>query len=173
MAETVNDIIAAIHAAFHGAPLGEITLHEAKVIDTYGAMKERARGRRLDVAPCWEAIPDSHLEECSGALSHLDPQSWRYYLPRFMEWALTHYRTSKSITVDYTIYALLLTDDDALINQHLRERYRQLTAEQTRVVCRFLQFMALEDGHVDAASATQALRRFWGRFSADRADSAG
>jgi len=166
MAETVNDLIAAIHAAFHGVPIGEITLHEAEVIDTYGTMKERVRGRRLDVAPCWEAIPDSHLEECSGALSHLDPQSWRYYLPRFMEWTLTHYQTSKSITVDYTIYSLLLAED-ALINQHLRERFRQLTAEQARVVCRFLQLMAREDGHVDAASAAQALQRFWGRFSGD------
>jgi len=164
MVETIESTIEAIRAAFRGVPRGEITLHEAEVIDSYGTAKERAAARRRDTEERWEEIPDKQIEECSNALSHLDPQSWRYYLPRYMEWTLVHHTTSRSITVDHTIYALLL-GGDASINDYLRARYRQLTPEQSRAVSRFLQIMARADEHADAGAAGEALQKYWHKLS--------
>ena len=121
--------------------------------------------RRLDDDKRWEEIPDRYIEECPDALPHLDPQSWCYYIPRYMEWALTHYETSESIAVDNTIYALLLTGSDRGIDDHLRERFRKLTFEQSRAVSCFLRFMARNDDHADAMAAAKALQRYWSKFS--------
>ena len=164
MTRTVKELVEAIHAAFRGVSRGEITIHEAEVIDSYGTTKERAAARRLDTDQCWEEIPDKHIEECSTALSHFDPQSWRYYLPRYMEWTLLHFKTTKSISSDHTIYSLLLTSDDRSINDYLRARYHHLTIEQSQTVTHFLQFMAREDEHADAIAAAEALHKFWNKF---------
>lgn len=162
----IAEIIEEIHAAFRGVRRGEITLHEAEMIDDYGTLKERAAARRLDTESRWEEVPDEHVAACSCALSHLDAQSWCYYLPRYMQWSLLHYRTTRSISVDHTIYALLPTSDDASINDYLRARYHRLTSDQARAVSRFLSLMASDSEHADAVAAEEALQKFWRKFSA-------
>ena len=162
--ETIKEIVEAIHAAFCGVSRGEITIHEAEVIDGYGPVTKRAAARRFDTDQCWEEVPDKHVEECPNALNHLDPQSWWYYLPRYMEWSLHNWRTTRSISVVHTIYSLLLTGD-ASLNDYLRARYHQLTLEQSQVVKRFLQFMAQDDERGDAVAAAEALQTFWGKFA--------
>jgi hypothetical protein len=153
-------IIAAIRAAFRGVARGAITLHEAEVIDDYGTDEERAAARELDTERGWEEIPDAYVEECPSALYHVDPESWRYYVPRYMEWSIRHFRSSDSFLVDSTIYGFNPSTDATLL-EHEMERYRTLTAEQAQAVCRFLRYMARHADHADADAADDALRKYW------------
>lgn len=156
-------IIEAIHAAFHGVPRGEITLHEAEVIDGYGSEKQRAKARRVDTDREWEEVPDEHVAECTTALCHVDARSWRYYIPSYMEWSLRHLRTTRSAAVDATIYTLDPSTSDAELVAYSKQRYRQLTGEQSRVVHRFLRYMAQQGDHADDVVARRALRAYWTR----------
>lgn len=162
MSDAVQEVVDAIHAAFAGVERGVITLHEAEVIDDYGAADERAAARRVDGEERWEAIPDAHIEACPNALPHLDPQSWSYYLPRFMTWTLRNFDRSRSLVVDHTIYTLLLGDDRAL-NDYARQRYERLTPAQSQAVQRFLSLMGGQEAYCDARAASQAIERYWHR----------
>ena len=160
----VKKIIASIHSAFHGVSRGEITLHEAEVIDMYGTDEECAVARKIDTDQNWEDIPDAHIEECSCALSYLDPKSWRYYIPRYMEWSLQHFKTNNSIVSDFTIYTLAPSDDPTLA-EYSMERYRWLTDEQSQVVYRFLHHMAQNGDFADDTVANASIDKYWGAFS--------
>lgn len=167
MAEDIRPIVDAIHAAFGGASRverGAITLHEAERIDSYGTSGERTRARRVDTEASWTEIPDEHIEECANALPHLDPASWRYYLPRFMEWALQQLASGRRASVDHVLYTLVLGDDRAL-NDHARRRYAALTPEQSAAVCAFLAYAAKHE-RCDAEAAATALTKYWQKFGA-------
>ena len=162
--EEAEAIVDAIRSAFRGVARGAITLHEAEAIDDYGSDDERAAARERDTERGWEEIPDAHVEECVYALAHVDPASWRYYVPRFMLWALHHFRSSDSLISDFTVYTFDPSDTDPNLREYDMARYRTLDAEQARVVCRFLRYMAQNDDHADASAANEALRKYWGRF---------
>ncbi len=150
-----------IRSAFRGVQRGKITIHEAEVIDEYGTSDQQARARRVDNESAWEEIPARHIEECSDALCHLDPQSWCYYLPRYMECAL---QKRKSDFVDRTIYTLLFTDDRSL-NDHCRTRFRRLNQVQLEAVSSFLAYCAARgEGYCDAEAALKALALFWKKY---------
>ena len=162
MQSEIDAIVRAIHVAFEGVPRGEITLHEAEVIDGYGTVAERERARRRDTETSWQQVSDSAVVECRNALNHLDAQSWCHYLPRYMEWSLRH----RGDVVDHTIYSLLLSGDREL-NEHRRRRHRMLTAEQSAVVGAFLVHMSKRTRDCDAAAAAEALTQHWGRFGTE------
>lgn len=164
MNDEARAIIEAIHAAFRGVPRGQITLHEAEVIDEYGSAEERRDARKLDTDQEWEEIPDEHIEECTTALCHVDPESWRYYIPRYMEWSLSHFRTNDSFVSDSTIYTFDPSSTNPALTEYSMARYRQLTPEQSRAVCRFLRYMAQNGDHADDVIAEEALRKYWGTF---------
>lgn len=82
--EPVERIIQAIEQAFAGVSRGTITLHEAEVLDSYGTEAERRRARALDTEDDWRRVRDSSIEACPAALSYLDTESWRFYLPAYM-----------------------------------------------------------------------------------------
>ena len=164
MTETLEAVIAAIRKAFAGTRRGAITLHEAEVIDSYGDDDQRARARRLDTESSWERVPDAAIEECQWALSHLDPLSWRFYVPAYMSWSLAHFLTSDSIVSDFTIYTFLINEDDERLVAYAQERFRTLDAAQSRAVCQFLRYMAANDSRCDGNAARRALEQTWGRF---------
>jgi hypothetical protein len=157
----VDAVITAIEEAFAAVPRGAITLHEAEVIDDYGTTEERRRARKWDPEESWQNVPNVSIEACLDALPHLDPISWRFYLPAFMRHGLRRLRSPHG-AVDRAIYALAL-GDDAEINAYLRERFRTLDTEQARAVRRFLEFAAESDAYCDARVARQALQKYWGR----------
>lgn len=160
-------LVAAISAAFSGVPKGTITLHEAEVIDVYGSEEERAKARWLDQESSWECVRDTAIEECTTALCHVDAPGWRYYIPAYMIWSLRNFRVSDSIVSDHTIYTFDLSERDPGVRDYQLARFRLLNDAQSRAACRFLRFMALQDDHVDAGVAVQALDKYWGRFCED------
>lgn len=164
MAESPDEIIAAIRAAFARVPRGAVTIHEAEVIDSYGSDDERAAARRLDTEARWERVPDADIEACTTALCHLDPAGWRYYLPAYMVWSLRYYRVNDSIVSDFTIYAFNPYSADPSMREYKMERFRLLDAAQSRVVCRFLRHMAANADRADGRAAGIALADYWGQF---------
>lgn len=165
MEVAADALVEAIRSAFAGVPRGSITLHEAEVIDAYGTDAQRRAARRRDMEKSWEEVPDSAVAECPNALSHLDPEGWRYYLPAYMIWSIRHLQRGAMIP-DCTIYALAL-HDDAELRKYMKARFRLLDSAQSRATCLFLRHMAANDRHVDGRVATQALHEFWGRFGDD------
>ena len=162
--DTPEAIIEAIRAAFAGVPRGAITLHEAEVIDDYGSTEERQEARRLDSEASWEEVPDEALESCTSALCHLDPKSWRYYIPAYMIWSLRHFRESESIVSDFTIYTFNPYLDDPGLREYVAPRFRLLDGPQSRAVCRYLRYMAANEDHADTRMANLALEGYWQRF---------
>ena len=168
MQDNAEEIIEEIRAAFAGVPRGKITIHEAEVIDSYGDDGARDRARLLDTESSWEQIPDSHVEECSWALCHLDPVSWRYYIPKYMLWALRNFKTNNSIVTDFTIYTFDVSSSDAGVREYKQERYRLLNPFQSWAVCRFLRHMVANEDHADGSVARRALEDYWGQFCDER-----
>ena len=162
--ESAESIIEAIRLAFAGVSRGKISLHEAEVIDNYGSKEERAEARRLDTGASWDRVPDSHIEECTTALCHLDPAGWKYYVPAYMIWSLQYFRESDSLVPDHTIYTFDPKADDPRLREYAWERHRLLDDAQSRAVCRFLRYMVANDGCVNGRAANAALTSYWGRF---------
>jgi hypothetical protein len=157
-------IIAAIREAFADARRGRITIHEAEVIDSYGSEAEREEARKHDTEAHWSEVPDREIEECAWALPHLDPESWRYYVPAYMIWSLRYFQTNNSIVSDFTIYAFNLHDDSEL-REYKLARFRLLNPAQARAVGLFLRYMADHRDHADSETAARALAEYWGEFA--------
>jgi hypothetical protein len=158
-AETAS-IVAQIESAFAGVKPGTITLREAETIDGYGTVAERARARAADREGEWHEVPDQTIDACPNALSHLDPESWRFYLPACMRFVLRTVHQRRRFPMDRLIYALSYTNDGTL-DAALRARFRLLTAAQAEVVRRFLELAAAHDDLCDAVVARQALDQYW------------
>ncbi|MEX0612191.1 MAG: DUF6714 family protein [Pirellulales bacterium] len=157
-------IIRGIHEAFVDVPRGCITLHEAEVIDEYGSDDARVDARKLDTDGRWEDVPDSHVEECTTALCHVDPESWRYYIAPYMVWSLRHLRTNDSIVSDFTIYSFDPSSDDPRLYAYSMDRFRLLDEKQSAIVCRFLRYMASKGDYADERVAHEALQKYWSTF---------
>lgn len=166
--DTAEAIIDAIRAAFAGVPRGAVTIHEAEVIDEHGSKGRRFKARRLDTESRWDRVPDADIEQCTTALCHLDPESWRYYIPAYMIWSLKNFRSNGSIVVDFTIYTFNCSSNDPEMREHYLAHFRLLNLEQSTVVCRFLRYMAAHEDLVDGRVAESALREYWGKFCGGR-----
>jgi hypothetical protein len=157
-------VIAAIHEAFRGVTRGAISLHVAEVLDECGSEEEQATARKLDTEDRWEDVPDQHIEECIAALAFVDPESWRYYIPRYMERSLRNFRTSDSIVSDFTIYTFAGSNVPEL-REYSLQRYRVLTPDQSRAVYLFLRYMAAHGERADSHVANDAIREYWRAFA--------
>ena len=155
--QSVEQVIEEVEDAFREVPLGKVTLHEAEALDSCATDVERRAARDLDRERDWRDVPDRAIRECSVALSFLDPESWRFYLPAYIRYGLRHRDKG---AVDSAIYAL----DPAGIRQHERiteERFGILNARQVRAVCSFLLFASQSDHWCDHVVAKEALDDYW------------
>ena len=159
-----DSIISAVERAFASVRRGAVTLHEAEVIDNYGTAVERLEAQRHDPQDDWRDVPDSSIKECPNALHHLDPASWRFYLPAFMCFALRRIERRHSL-IDRVIYSLALGDDRRL-NDYARTRFETLDRHQALAVHDFLELASKNDAHSDAPMAMQALEKYWRRAAA-------
>ncbi len=155
-----DEVLNGLRAAFAGVERGAVTLHEAEVIDSYGTVAERARAHKRDTDGSWNAIPDEHIKECASALPHLDPASFRYYLPRFIVFALESGSRRAGTIADAVIYALSYTDQRDL-NDHKRERFAVLSLEQQTALAAFLEYATQNANEMDAHVAAEALKGYW------------
>jgi hypothetical protein len=138
-----------------------VTLHEAEVIDDYGSDELRAAAHLKDTDRRWQEVPEADIERLHS-LSFLDPVGFCYYLPAYMTWALNHYKTSDSLSIDSAIYSL---DISKGLENYSLERFALLDQSQSCAVCQFLRFMAnFGNDYVDSRVAQKALGQYWGKY---------
>ena len=156
-----KEAIAEITVAFSGVRRGEITLHEADVIDDCGSDSKRLTARARDNEKRWQDVPDADIETHPAALCFVCSESFRYYIAAYMVWSLRNYRVSKSDSSDWTIYALAPNTNKPLDKRTL-SRFDMFTPQQTRAIVKFLEFMVEHgDSYADEAQAKLALEAYW------------
>jgi hypothetical protein len=98
---------------------------------------------------------DAYLEQYAfWGLAHLDPASWRHYLPRLIEYALTH-PDDPRMAVEALVMSLRPPDREP-------PRLASLTEEQGAAVTAFLEHMAFSDPpSPHAGDAQRALDEWW------------
>jgi hypothetical protein len=156
---TAEAVISAIEAAFDGVRRGELTIHEADLLDHAFVSDAEWRAARLkDSEVRWQDVPAEAICDCVYALSYLDPVSWRFYIPAHMRWSVEHLFDRESDPVERTIYTLGGTD------AWTRERYQLLSQQQSEAVLAFLEFVSAHPDDANAVLATEGIDRYWGRF---------
>ena len=124
-----------------------LTLRGASAVDSYD------RPQPFDAAE--DAPTDAYLERFAfWGVIYLDARSWRHYLPRLIEYALTR-PDDPAMTTEALVRSLRPPD-------RYPARLASLTAEQEAIIRTFLETVAFE--HPDATvqdEAQQALEEWW------------
>ena len=155
---TKHEVIAAIRAAFDGVERGAVTLHEADVMDSYGSAEERAAARLLDTDRVWEQVPAEDVERFASALSFLDAEGFRYYIPAYMVWTLDNDSTGDSSAFSTLCHLERLDEREATFVKRLQ----LLDDGQRRAVALFLLYFTPDRYAGD--DARKALHRFWDKY---------
>jgi hypothetical protein len=149
-------IIEEIRIAFQDVPQGPLSLHQA-IANTWAGEDQVAAARALDLDRHWQEIPDQHIQDGAKALYGADPQSWRYFIPAFMIWALRNFKVSDAFLADQTISSLYPSRPKPAFSTSRDERFETLSLAQKHAVRRFLAYVSDNEQYVDAASARKAL----------------
>lgn len=97
---------------------------------------------------------DEYLERYAfWGLAHLDPLSWRHYLPRLMEYALHHPKDS-AMVVEGLLFNLRPPDREP-------PRLGSLSGAQEAVVAAFLRAIAAAQDSGNREFAEQVLQEWW------------
>ena len=126
-----------------------ITLRGGDALDSY------------DEPPPYDAAldepNDAYLEAWAfNALNFLDPQSWRHYLPRLIDYALRNIASNApgTMAIDGLLWSLRPPDRDP-------PRLGSLTPAQKEVVVAALDQLAFADDSVYRADAMQVMEEWW------------
>ena len=124
-----------------------LTLRGANAVDSY------ERPEPFDAA--LDEPTDEYLEgHAFWAMPYLDAGSWRHYLPRLIEYALTH-PNDPAMVVEATVRSLRPPD-------RVPPRLTTLSPAQEEVVVRFLEQLALSDDEGGSGDdARSALEEWW------------
>ena len=100
-----------------------------------------------------DAIDGAYLERFPWGLPHLDPASWRHYLPHLMRHALEH-MAEGSHAVEAVLHSLRPPDREP-------PRLGSLTRAQEEIVAAFLEVLAFDPRSSTQALACQVLEEWW------------
>jgi hypothetical protein len=100
-----------------------------------------------------DAPTDAYLERYCHGLPHLDPNSWRHYLPALADYAQRHLKQG-TIVIDSLIASLRPPDREP-------PRLGSLTVTQEGVVRGLLELLAFSPESMWQAQACQALEEWW------------
>jgi hypothetical protein len=128
--------------AFAGVQRGDgISWREAEEIDNYESDEVRARARALDTDQYWSEVNPQLFDQLPSAVSYLDQEGLRYYLPAFMT-ADVRRKGAWQSAVDDGFLALL--EDPG--------RLPMLTMEQIDSVCSWLRIVRRRHPWFDPAA---------------------
>ncbi|WP_019139979.1 DUF6714 family protein [Noviherbaspirillum massiliense] len=96
-----------------------------------------------------------YFERYFWELPHLDADSWRYYLPFLLEYALENIGNSESNAVDAFLFSLRPPDRDP-------PRFGALSLQQDQAVVAVLDRLAFVPESVWKEPAMTALEEYWG-----------
>ncbi len=103
--------------------------------------------------PAIDAESDKYFERYWWGVAHLDPRSWRYYVPHLIEYSLRR-KDEHSLVVDALLTSLRPPDRQP-------PRLASLSAGQESVVSAFLDVMAFDKKSVHQPLARTALEEWW------------
>jgi hypothetical protein len=142
-----TDLVQKAARAFgESATAPAVTLRAGNAIDGYAA------------APLFEealdAPTDTYLESNYWGLAHLDPASWRHYVPRLIEYALKHKSNPSTMVVDAFLASLRPPDREP-------PRFADLSSEQEGVLVKFLDCLSFDEDSAWSSEAILALEEYW------------
>ena len=104
--------------------------------------------------PVLDELTDAYLETYTfWGLAHLDPASWRHYLPHLIHYAFRHMDDPKMV-VEGLLHNLRPPDREP-------PRLASLSAEQEAVIVAFLEEVAFSDDSANKDFAMQVLEEWW------------
>jgi uncharacterized protein DUF6714 len=101
-----------------------------------------------------DRITPEYFETYFWGLSHLDAESWRFYLPHFMRYALENMASAHSNAIDALLFSLRPPD-------HSVPRFGTLTPAQEATVVAVLDELAFSERSVWQEPAMIALEEYW------------
>lgn len=162
---TKEQIIQLITKAFADVKLGNgISLEQVKIMDESSIGDPIKKVPSVDSERHWSEIPSEILRKY-WALSYLDNEGFRYYIPAFMIQELKDFKQDEPYVRSGIIFQLYPNKKhqwDFSIN-----RYSLLTPKMKQATYYFLQFFAenLPWGTEDKTNAERAIRNYWGEFA--------
>lgn len=158
-----KQVIEHIEAAFPLAPLPGMTLHQAQLSDQSMSReisdKEWHDTGRVDADRTWRDLTDEELIACDAALAHFDEESFVYYLPAFLNFALRHCDVvcpHPAWSVVGSVVFFVTHREPSMLG-----RYKRLSASQREAVICFLEFISEHGQGSNAPDAQKALQRYW------------
>lgn len=133
-------------------PVNLMTLEAGNDVDSYRAPKPDMPGYRTHRS--WLEIEDAYLSKFFCGFIYLDPSSWKFYLPRFITFALDHMNDGSSLVIDSCLAALRPPDREP-------PQLGSLTTEQVEVVKRALTMLAFDENSSHRDMAFQVLEEGW------------
>ena len=104
--------------------------------------------------PVIDRITPEYFEEYFWGISHLDSESWRYYLPHFLAYARDNISDPASNAIDAFLSSLRPPDHDP-------PRLGALTESQVKEVVTLLDELAFSEHSVWQEQAMIALEEYW------------
>ena len=145
------ELIQAIAEAFPPRPVPcPMTLLQGDEEDTYYEIKTLD-----DVAPLdWQSVTDEQLETLQWGMGYLDPDSWLFYLPAFMRYAIS-YPARNSLVIDRFFDTLIPRDWKP-------DQFKQLTDKQRAMIVAALEFLIYDDESQESEEANAVYYDHWG-----------
>jgi hypothetical protein len=144
-----------------------ITLYVAQAHDNY-EYDEDKKYKKNDFVGKWQDIPISHIEDCCCALSHLEPDGVRFYLPAFMLWVLDNYE-SQTEDISYATFSAFLTFKNKDLENFHNEQFSLFNKEQKYACAIFLKYFidncnAEINYNAEVKVAEQAFKQTWCKY---------
>jgi len=140
------ELVEQARSAFSCASPPGMTLREGDARDSYATLPPV--DQRLD------QVCDEYLERYFWGCNHLDPDSWKHYLPSLIDYSLRHLSHGGSLVVGALLSTLRPSSaDDPKISS--------LSPPQEVIICQFLDRLAFADGSAFQRDAQQVMEEFW------------
>jgi hypothetical protein len=97
---------------------------------------------------------DAYLEKYSWGIAHLDPASWRHYVPRLIEYAAAHRTVGSGLVIDAFLSSLRPPD-------RTPARFESLSNEQEAAIVAILDNLAFSSDSAWAREAAIPLEEYW------------
>src|SRR6185437_3263882 len=138
-----------ISAAFPvGATHAVLSLRQGDEIDSHETPTPD------DLPVDWRLVSERELDEHQWGFTHLDAESWRFYLPAFLAYSVRHFSRGESLVIGACLSNLRPPD-------RVPSRFATLTERQRQAVVSVLEFLAFGCKSDFTADACQVLEEYW------------
>jgi len=163
-------VTAALEGAFPLLPLPSMSPRQAQLADQSMSRRitkeEWVAAGTLDAGRTWQEFTVEELIQCQSALSHFDEESFVYYLPAYLRYAVRYCNVDVlHPTSELMGSAVFSVTDDS---PHSLRRYKRLSTPQRAAVVCFLEFMSEHAEAFIASLAQKSLVRYWNNDERDK-----